>query len=150
HDALPIFNLKRIGNLIFTLTALPLCFPGSQLGADLTTLIASSSQPPPIPLRISTSWIDPSVFTTNTTYTVPSIPILRAWVGYLRLLLKYLFQPSIPPGCVGIVSTTSKISSAFSTTGASAITTSLMTVSSLTSTSKFTSISSISTSSGTS
>src|SRR5690606_30319587 len=94
--------------------------------------------------------MEPSVFTTNTTYTVPSIPILLAWVGYFRLLLRYLFHPSIPPGGVGIVSTTSKISSAFSSTGASVITTSFITVSSLTSTSKFTSISSISTSSGTS
>src|SRR5690606_839686 len=94
--------------------------------------------------------MEPSVFTTNTTNTVPSIPILLAWVGYFRLLFRYLLQASMPPTGVGMVSTTSKITSAFSSTGASVMTTSLITVSSLTSTSKLTSISSISTSSGTS
>ena len=48
-------SLNRIGSLIRVRTGLPLCFPGSHLGAALTIFTASSSQPPPIPLKTSTS-----------------------------------------------------------------------------------------------
>lgn len=38
-------NWKTIGKLYCTLTALPFCFPGDQLGLFFTTLRASSSHP---------------------------------------------------------------------------------------------------------
>lgn len=106
-----------MGNRIFTLTGRPPWRPGFQSGAFSNTRMASSLQPPPTPRKISTSWIDPSLLTTKTKNTVPSIPILTACLGYVKLPLRYCAHPSIPPGGVGICSAKSLTSSAVSAKG---------------------------------
>lgn len=52
---------------------MPFCFAGIQLGIFDITLTASSSQPPPMPLKTLTSDIEPSFSIIICTNTVPDI-----------------------------------------------------------------------------
>ena len=94
--------MNFMGRLYRTLTGILFCFPGVQFGMDFTTRIASSSQKFPIPRARVTSVMEPSVSTTNDTYTIPAISSALASCGYFRFFRRYAKSSSSPPGNLGI------------------------------------------------
>src|SRR5690606_14498278 len=76
------FNLNTTGSTNICLTARPLWMAGSQADKAVMACNASSSQPAPMPFNTFDSRTCPVWSTMNWIYTLPSMPILLAFVGY--------------------------------------------------------------------